>query len=1382
MIQRRSEPKLRNVTFAIGCFLLAFLIIPQNTFAVNINVVFNFTTIDNDTMFRDVSANFPNPVLSLVTVVDYGGRYVHGLAARDKWLGPEDITETGEIVNDVWRILTEYHQENHAIPADPNIKHTSPPFMVTEIANYEGFGSSVILAMDYSGSMDDDIYKAEDGARVFVREMNAYDRAAILKFTGVVELYQDFTSDTTLLMDAIERQPSDRLGTPLYDAIYQSVEECKDEPGRRAVVVYTDGKNSEGTATVDEIISKAKNHKVRIFTIGLGGDIEESELRKIAQRTGGDYRRAPSADDLADIYREIYEDISGFYVLAHSSTDPFFNGTWRVLEVTINSNEYTGDGHGEYFVPFVHSNVRVRKNVFSDSLVVSGADTLYFALAGDTVSYKIKVDNWGRGTAGIVEIRDLMPDSMDVIDFSIEPDAVRDDTLIWRVPRMDSGTGITIEYRARIRDRMPMNNTLLFNTVQISCPYDSLSTDNTDQSVLAAFGMPDFSTRAIPLDDMASPGYPLGLDAVISNFGNAAMTTSFDVGFYADDLDSEPVCIKTVSAIAINDSVEIEGIWDNPIAGNHQIYIKADWNNRFKELDETNNIDETSILVGIDSLIVRVSDVSLSDAVLGLTGKFPSPVFDYVNVMDQNYYAIPRLAGRGLWLGLQDQSDAGSPVGDIWQTLMEYHQENTAYPANQDVRENMRITEIENDEISVIFGLDLSLQMNPVIQSVRSSLNDWVDLFSRSDQGAVVGFRSENDVIQALTQDTGEIQNAFSTNTSYHNRMLYDGISNGIQLAQNIWGRNVMLVIVAGGDQNSTATLSSTIQLSRQYGVPVYIIDLNPGPGSESLISLADGSGGVYLDLDNISALEAALEKMNRLFRNYYALYHTSSDTVQNSSWRIVDLTVSYFNLTGQDQGLYHAPYGDTDAAVSKTAWTEASDENGWMVSPNDTIDYTITVRNAGHWGMQNVVVEDELPSNLIPVDYDVQPEAVEENTLRWVLETLDFNETVQIGYRCFVDTLYADNNVGLVNLAQITAAADDVPGNNTANAIVNYIPLTKADLVVQKEGIGTLLMPGNGGTMWYVDPEDTVTWQVDFVNQGQLNCYNIVASDVIPDHLTLIDFTGADYTLNGSTLTWTLNKLESRGGTANFTYTCVVDSLMPPWDEPLVNQVAAAAVGEENLENNTDQDTVWVRGITPLGPEVQVSPNIIIPLDSILVEVMSPVTAVNWDLKIVFENGETIETFADPFIDSHVLVPTEWLTVYPQFSDTRMRTEEQEERVAVIFETTGIWDDVRSDTAYFTIRSADELWLDENTFTPDGGKGLGLRFMLSSNRRAEIVIYDLAGGFVKRVADENFNAGWNTVYWDGTDKLGRTIGSGVYLVIMTSGHFQKARKFIVVR
>ena len=151
---------------------------------MNINVVFNFTTIDNDTIFRDVSANFPDPVLSFVTIIDYDGRYVHGLANRDKWLGPTDTTETGEIVDDVWRILTEYHQENHAIPADHNIKHASPPYMVTEIANFEGFGSSVILAMDYSGSMDNDILKAEDGARVFVREMNTYDRAAILKFTG----------------------------------------------------------------------------------------------------------------------------------------------------------------------------------------------------------------------------------------------------------------------------------------------------------------------------------------------------------------------------------------------------------------------------------------------------------------------------------------------------------------------------------------------------------------------------------------------------------------------------------------------------------------------------------------------------------------------------------------------------------------------------------------------------------------------------------------------------------------------------------------------------------------------------------------------------------------------------------------------------------------------------------------------------------------------------------------------------------------------------------------------------------------------------------------------------------------------------------------------
>ncbi|MCJ7812654.1 hypothetical protein MUP95_04955, partial [bacterium] len=93
-----------------------------------------------------------------------------------------------------------------------------------------------------------------------------------------------------------------------------------------------------------------------------------------------------------------------------------------------------------------------------------------------------------------------------------------------------------------------------------------------------------------------------------------------------------------------------------------------------------------------------------------------------------------------------------------------------------------------------------------------------------------------------------------------------------------------------------------------------------------------------------------------------------------------------------------------------------------------------------------------------------------------------------------------------------------------------------------------------------------------------------------------------------------------------------------------------------------------------------------------------------------------------------------------------------------------------------------DEFLLDENVFRSSRGIPLGMRFRLSSNRMAEIVVYDVSGGFVEKVFDAPGRAGWNATSWDGKDQYNLIVGSGVYIAILHSGDFKKAHKFILVR
>jgi len=99
----------------------------------NLEVRFKSVSISDTTILKGKQAGFPNPVLSIITVRDKNGRYIHGLADTSKWLAANDIAENGEKVDNIWKTILEYHKEDQSIPLNQNVKTMTPEFMITEV-------------------------------------------------------------------------------------------------------------------------------------------------------------------------------------------------------------------------------------------------------------------------------------------------------------------------------------------------------------------------------------------------------------------------------------------------------------------------------------------------------------------------------------------------------------------------------------------------------------------------------------------------------------------------------------------------------------------------------------------------------------------------------------------------------------------------------------------------------------------------------------------------------------------------------------------------------------------------------------------------------------------------------------------------------------------------------------------------------------------------------------------------------------------------------------------------------------------------------------------------------------------------------------------------
>jgi len=77
---------------------------------------------------------------------------------------------------------------------------------------------------------------------------------------------------------------------------------------------------------------------------------------------------------------------------------------------------------------------------------------------------------------------------------------------------------------------------------------------------------------------------------------------------------------------------------------------------------------------------------------------------------------------------------------------------------------------------------------------------------------------------------------------------------------------------------------------------------------------------------------------------------------------------------------------------------------------------------------------------------------------------------------------------------------------------------------------------------------------------------------------------------------------------------------------------------------------------------------------------------------------------------------------------------------------------------------------------------GTTVRFSLPEAGSAVLDLYAANGARVRRLAEGGFDAGHHEVFWDGRDDQGRAVASGTYLLRLTAGNTQQARKLALVR
>ncbi|GEM46351.1 vWA domain-containing protein [Deinococcus cellulosilyticus] len=197
----------------------------------------------------------------------------------------------------------------------------------TICGQYTSAGGPITCAvvLDASSSMTstDPDEKRSEAAKQFVGRISSTDQVAVANFGAGgkdpyedLHVYQSFTADKALLNKAIDDATKATGSTPLWESTVEATDLLSKAAGNNKIaLVLTDGQ-ANGTGNVDTTIAAAQKANVKLFMVGLAkGQIDERDMQKAAQMTGGLYSKVTEAAQLNDLFNKAFNQSQAFACL-----------------------------------------------------------------------------------------------------------------------------------------------------------------------------------------------------------------------------------------------------------------------------------------------------------------------------------------------------------------------------------------------------------------------------------------------------------------------------------------------------------------------------------------------------------------------------------------------------------------------------------------------------------------------------------------------------------------------------------------------------------------------------------------------------------------------------------------------------------------------------------------------------------------------------------------------------------------------------------------------------------------------------------------------------------------------------------------------------------
>jgi VWFA-related protein len=226
--------------------------------------------------------------------------------------------------------------------ADFAVFDNNRPQKITSFES-ENISLELVVALDVSSSMRVALPRVKESATRFLAGLRSTDQVTLLGFNDNVFTLAPRSRDQEARVKAIKLMRA-WGGTALYDVVLNALNTLSRYPGRRAMLLFSDGDDQSSHAPIEAAVARAEGSDATIYTIGQGRAIRTQELQSVLKRfasiSGGRAFFTEDTSRLDKFFQEILDDLSNQYLISYSYPDNERDGKLHSIRVEVGGGKY----------------------------------------------------------------------------------------------------------------------------------------------------------------------------------------------------------------------------------------------------------------------------------------------------------------------------------------------------------------------------------------------------------------------------------------------------------------------------------------------------------------------------------------------------------------------------------------------------------------------------------------------------------------------------------------------------------------------------------------------------------------------------------------------------------------------------------------------------------------------------------------------------------------------------------------------------------------------------------------------------------------------------------------------------------------------------------